>query len=459
MPTTYEFMVKAGRSPIAQWNLADPAGSRTAAAVTGPGARVGTGVAFGAPAPQGTALTTTASFDGGGHGFVTPDTKIVDTSKTFAVSAWVRPGRTDRAMTVASQDAADGRAFTLGLRTTAEAPVWSFDFGGARATGGAPETGEWAHVLGLYDAETGLATLYVNGRAVGDGQRAEASATSGNFQIGRARGKDGYRDRWQGEIGGVRVHDRVVVPTEVTELAARKAAERGHWALENAVDGGSPELHGGESLTLGEGASIHRPVTCGPDDPFCEEAGSPALQGAGHLELDGRNGYAATDRPAVDTDDSFTVSATVRLADSAPDRPMTVLSQAGEHRDAFKVRYDPSVSQWQLVMPDADTPEAGETVVAVSSAPDGGIGSGSEVTVVYDDAADQITLYVDGGRDPESRANLSKSWKSTGGLQVGRARTADGWGEYLHGAVDEVRVFSGAVEESRIGSLRWGIDQ
>ncbi len=458
MPATYDFRVQEGRSPIARWNLADATGSRTAAAVSGPEARVGSGVSFGASGLEGTDLKSTATFDGGGHGFITPDAQVVDTSKTFAVSAWVRPGRTDRAMTIASQDAGDGRAFTLGMRTTSEAPVWSFGFGGAQVIGGAPETDEWAHVLGLYDSETGLAQLYVNGKAVGEGQKAEASAATGNFQIGRARGKDGYRDRWQGEIGNVRVHDRVVVPAELTQLAARKAIERGHWALETSADGSSPDLHGGQPLALGEGASIYRLPPVGCDiwlDPECVPPADP-LEGDGHLELDGKSGFAATQTPAVDTDDSFTISTVVRLADAAPDRPMTLLSQSGENGDAFKVRYDPAVEQWQLVMTRAGVEE---TLAVQYARPDGGSGQGRAVTVVYDDASDQITLYLDGMRDALARAELPKLWKSTGGLQIGRAKTADGWGEYLYGAVDEVRVYSGAVEEGWIGSLRWGIDQ
>ncbi|GGP55926.1 hypothetical protein [Streptomyces sindenensis] len=41
---------------------------------------------FGAPAPSGTPLTSTASLDGKGHGFLTPGAPVVaDTAKDFAV--------------------------------------------------------------------------------------------------------------------------------------------------------------------------------------------------------------------------------------------------------------------------------------------------------------------------------------------------------------------------------------
>jgi hypothetical protein len=116
-PTNFSFRVKSGTDPLAAWKLTDPAGSRTAAATTGPSARRGIGVTFGGAAPSGTALASTAHLDGTGHGFLTPGISVVDTRKTFAVGAWVRPERTDGNMTVASQDASGAAGFTLGLST------------------------------------------------------------------------------------------------------------------------------------------------------------------------------------------------------------------------------------------------------------------------------------------------------------------------------------------------------
>ena len=119
-------------------------------------------------------------------------------------------------------------------------------------------------------------------------------------------------------------------------------------------------------LRLGTGASIYQGSddSCIPDiDPDCTYA-PPPLVGDGHLRLDGEGGYAAADGPVVDTGDSFTLGVVVRLADSEPARPMTVLSQSGEHTDAFKVRYEPSTHTWQLVMPEKDEAGAPEKVVS-----------------------------------------------------------------------------------------------
>lgn len=452
-PTNYQFRVGSGRAPVARWKLADSAGSPTAAAEAGPVARVGTGAVFGGGAPSGTDVTSSVSLDGTEQGFVTPDAPVVAADGTFSVGAWVRPAAVDGTRTVVSQDNGQGPAFTLGLQQADGRPVWSFAVGGTALTGGLPETGEWAHVLGRYDARTGRALLYVNGRAVGDERTVTPAAGDGSFQIGRAQDAAGYRDRWRGEVGDVRVYDRVAVPGEIAELGTRKAQLLGHWALETAPGGISAESNGGQPLKLGRGASIFRmDEPCDPLDPDCGLGDWP-LADEGHLNLDGVSGHAATEKPVVDTGDSFTVSATVRLADQEPDHPMTVLSQGGVHGDAFKVRYEPSASSWELVMSDADVPGAAETVVARFEQPDGGQGAGHRIAVVRDDAEDRITLYVDGYAETAGTAEFRGGWTSGGGLQVGRGRTAGGWGEYLHGAVDQVRAFSGALTDSEVSAL------
>ncbi|WP_187285301.1 LamG domain-containing protein [Streptomyces sp. OR43] len=456
--SSYDFNVQNGRAPVARWKLDDPAGSRTAHAETGSVARAGTGVTFGGPAPAGTGTTATVGLDGSGHGFLTTDAPATDIRTSFAISAWARPAETGRTMTVASQDADGKPGFGLGMRSQDPGPVWSFAIGGARVSGGTPETGEWAHLLGLYDAETGRAQLYVNGQEVGTAAEATPAEAAGAFQIGRARGTTGYRDRWHGDIGDVRVHDRVVVPGEVSELALRKPKLLGHWSMDDATDGASPEQSDGVPLRLGTGASIYRGSdnSCIPEiDPDCTYV-PPPLVGDGHMRLDGETGYAAADGPVVDTGDSFTLGVVVRLADSAPAHPMTVLSQAGEHTNAFKVRYEPSTHTWQLVMPEKDEAGSPEKVVSRIAGADGGEGQGHRLAVIYDDGTDTIKLYLDGYTNAEATAPLPNGWHSTGDLQIGRTKAGDGWGEYLHGDVDEVQAYSGALRDRDVSSLGWG---
>ncbi|MFJ2566139.1 LamG domain-containing protein [Streptomyces sp. NBC_01788] len=454
---THWFRVASGRAPVAHWTLADSRGSTASAPESGPVARAGSGVAFGSTGPRGTALTSTAELGGGPHAFLTPDVPVVDTRGTFAVGAWVRPDRTDRAMTVASQDAGHSPAFGLGLRVGNNRPVWSFTVAGAEVTGGTAGTGKWTHLLAVYDSETGQAHLYVDGDEVGKPVRATAAKSAGAFQIGRIRHGGGYREHWRGALGDVRAYDRVMVPEEVTELARRKPALLGHWSLEDASDGVSPEQNGGTPLRLGTGASIQvSDGSCIPDlDPDCVPF---ALVGDGHLHLDGKSGYAATGEPVVDTSDSFTVGVVVRLADDEPSGPMTVLSQVGEHTDTFKVRYDPATYAWQLIVPHEDAVGAEETVVSEIVMADGGRGTGHRLAVVYDDVRHRISLYVDGYTNSARTAELAAGLPGSGPLQIGRATTGDGWGEYLHGDVDEVQAYQGALRDRDVVALGFGTD-
>ncbi|MFC8505180.1 LamG domain-containing protein [Streptomyces sp. NPDC057411] len=455
-PTNYTFFPNRASAPTSQWKLADTAGSTTAAAETGKPAEAGGGVTFGRPAPSGTPLTATAALDGSSHAYLTTGAPAVDTGRTFAVGAWVRPAETGRPMTVASQDATGGAAYALGLDAPETgSPTWSFTLGDAKIQGGAPETGEWAYLLGRYDTETGDAQLFVNGHEVGTRTKVTPTATTGAFQIGRILSKTGYKHRWNGDIGDVRVYDRLVVPNEVSELALRRPTLLGHWSFGTETDGATPEQNGGAPLKLAPGATIYRATNsdCIPDiDPDCAYQ-RPPLVGEGNLLLDGGTGYAATDGPVVDTGNSFTIGVLVRIADEDATRPMTVLSQAGEHTDAFKLRYEPSTYSWQLIVPERDEVGAPEKVVSQVEMPSGSNGWGTRLAVVYDDATDTLKLYADGYTNAGATTHLPNGWKSSGALMVGRGRTADGWGEYLKGEVDEIQAYEGALRDGDVIGL------
>ncbi|WP_203184733.1 LamG domain-containing protein [Streptomyces pratensis] len=450
--TTYYMRVAAGRAPVAHWTLADPAGSDTAAAEAGQPARAEDGVLFGAPAPSRSDLTSTVTLDGRGNSYLTPDAPAADTTKTFALSAWVRPAATGTPMAAASQDGVDDTsAFTLGLRPSEEGPArWAFRYGTTTLTGGSATAGGWAHLAGLYDTEDSTLRLYVNGKEVASEAGVAPVAAPGAFQIGRARGDSGTR--WKGEIGDVRVWDRVVPRKEIEALGPRPADLVAAWDIERTDDGVAPDREGNKPLTLHGGVGFYTPdIAACLEDPECVEFPLDALDGNDHLALDGTDDYAATSAPVADTADSYSVGLRVRFADTTPDRPMTVLSQGDADSDAFKVRYDPAASEWQLVVTHGGETGAEETVVGGAGAP---TSHTDEVVVVYDDSEGHITLYVKG--EAVATAEFNASWNAPGPLQVGRGHTADGgWGEYFHGGADTVRFFDGALTAAQVKSFAY----
>src|SRR5690606_26153828 len=99
-PTRYFIRVGSPAGDVARWKLDDPVGSMTAeAAAGGVPAWVKPGATFGAEGPSGTTAAGAAAFDGSSGAGLVAETTAVDSTKTFTVSAWVRPEDTDRGMT------------------------------------------------------------------------------------------------------------------------------------------------------------------------------------------------------------------------------------------------------------------------------------------------------------------------------------------------------------------------
>ncbi|MFJ4874446.1 LamG domain-containing protein [Streptomyces sp. NPDC088745] len=439
----YVFRVRSAREPVARWTLGDPVGSPVATATAGPSARAGSGVAFGAAGPSGTRLTTAAVLDGSANGFLTPGATVVKPGTGFAVSAWVRPDRLDRGMTAVSQDSGTAALFSLGLRTAGDSAGWAFTVGGTRVVGGSPAAGKWTHLTGVHDPVAKTARLFVDGREAGVAQQVKPFTTAGDLQLGRERGLLGHQAAWRGGLGDVQLHDRLAFAPEIAENARRKPVSTGNWNMAAALpDGTTPDLAGGQPLALHGGAKI-------------DQADPLNFDGGGYLVLDGTDGHASTVRPAVDTSDSFTVAARVRLAGAADGGPMTVLAQGGTHTDAFKVRYVPESSQWQLVLTEADRPGAREWVAVQRDQRD----SVNHVAVVHDRAAGTFQLYLNGSTADGATVSVPSSWQSGTGLHVGRAHAGDGWGEYLKGDVDDVRAFSGALSPSDVSMLSFGFGE
>lgn len=443
--TTYSFRVSEGRTPVAAWTLADAAGSSEASAEAGGRSAVaGDGVVFGAAGPARTSVTGAVGLDGSDGAYLTSGAPAVDTSEAFSVSAWVRPDSADGDMTAVSQGSGGTAGFGLGT----EDGAWSFRVGGSVVRGGVPEIGDWAHLTGVYDPVAGTARLYVNGREAGTAENVTASSVSGNLQIGRTL--DGEEGNWRGALAGVRVWDRIVVGAETAGAAKRATVSEGYWALDEAAGGSSPERDGGRPLTLGGDATVYRDdVPCDLLDPDCLPGQFP-LFGSGHLLLDGDGDFAATDGQSVATGDSFSVAAHVRIDAAAQDRPMTVLSVAGADNSLAEVRYSGASQDWEVALTDVNGESVTLTAQGAWASPD----DVHHLALVYDDEADEILLYADG--QLSARASYRPGWTATGDLQIGRSQGAEGWGGYLHGAVDEAHVYAGALTATQVAHLEVG---
>ncbi|MGW5423463.1 LamG-like jellyroll fold domain-containing protein [Streptomyces sp. NPDC003943] len=462
----HSFLVASGR--IAQWNLGDAAGSTDALDEMGNyPAYPGTGVTFETPGKGGQA-DLVAHLDGTAEAYLTTAdpgaptevNSVVDTLSSFSVSAWVKPAALDRDMAVVSQDGTDEAGFVLGYDATAK----SWSFGTPDADGGAttryaakiptdPTTavGKWAHLTGVFDAKaTGgpQLRLYVDD---GDPATPTGTATAArlttwdagrNFQIGRAIGQGVYGANLAGDLSQVRVYNRPVTTTEIAAFQTVAPARKAYWNFESAnTDGTLPNIETtGTPLSLFEATLYHR---AGVRDPA-------ALSGDGHAVLDGVNDYAYTSAPVVGGDKSFTVAARVRLTNVSSTTSQTVLSLPGTNADRVAVRYDGATQRWKLVLTESDSATAKATELTDYDTLPSADGAGSHLAVVYDAVARELRLYVDGGEPVTAKLENGAAWVSTGGLQVGRSLKA---GQYLSGAVDEVRAYAGALTPTAVSMV------
>ncbi|MCP9960972.1 LamG domain-containing protein [Streptomyces somaliensis] len=451
----YEFNVSEGKAAAAQWSLADPASSAEAHDERESfSASAGDGVTFGVEGPGGR-VDSAARLDGTAGAYLDAGATVLDTAGGFSVSAWARPTDLGRDMTVVSQDGTGEPGFTLGYNAIAR--TWAFSIPRtdaqsigewrAAATGLTVVKDQWVLLTGVYDAQRAQLQLYVNQTLKGSSPRLSPWRSYGPLQIGRSTARTGYRDNFTGDLAEIRVFDRVLPATQIAELMTVKPERKGYWQLDAVTDGASPEIGGGTPLQLDGDAHVYRPA-----DPVFDEA---ALVGDGHLVLDGEGDHAATATPPVTGGASFTVTARVQLTSLDATAPQTVLSLPGTNANRLAVRYRPGSatepSAWELTVARSDEATAEVRVFRDTSAIPDDDGAGQHLAVVYDAFANEIRLYVNGQLAGAADRTDDTLWPATRGLQVGRSLIGDS--EYFAGAVDEVRVYSGAADTTAVQKM------
>lgn len=488
---SYSFFVREGRGVAGQWNLADdPEGATHAVdeAQSGHLAEAGPGVSFGVPEGPGGKADSAVRLNGTADAYLQTDSPIMDTAKGFSASAWVRPASLTGDAVAVSQDGAGEPGFTLGYDSTAQA--WAFTIpandveslgdwrvtatGTSRCKDGVVHavcTGEWAHLAGVYDPTTDKMELFVNGEPRGTATRYSSWSSRGALQIGRAVAKSGYRANWNGDLAEVRVFDRYTPQAEIQKFLTVAPKRVAYWMLDTETSGASPAQDaGGQPLTLGGGASLMKQTqqdleegTNEPLVPTVDESGK-AVPG-GHLTLE-NGGYASTAAPPVSGEGSFTVAARAQLSTDTAEKDQVVMSLAGKNTNRFSVVFTKSPGDglpghWELVVPQADSTATNSAVVAEGASESPTNAGGQHLAVVYDALTKKLNLYVEGQLADEALVrdkngapvdglgirDVAASWPAVGGLQVGRSKlTATTWGNFLSGAVDDVRGYSGAAD-------------
>ncbi|MBM0206319.1 VCBS repeat-containing protein [Micromonospora sp. STR1s_5] len=432
----YEFVVAAPTAPVARWLMNDDSGSTTLADDMGNGRSlsVSGGVTLGAsgrllPGNDG-ASRSAVRFDGvDDFAF---RAKVLDTGRNFSVSAWVKLDAKTGDQVVVAQAGQNSTAFQL--RYSAAPNRWEFVTSERDASGVpnriAPSTspvqvGAWTHLTGVFISTQGLLRLYVNGVLEGSVGDARSFSSTGSFLIG----KSGHGLPYKGSVAEVQVWNREVSAAEVFALAdPLEVGQVGTWHFENPGNDWAPDSSGFRRDLNLHGAEI------------LSEAGQ---NGAG-LRLDGVDDHAASDGQILRTDQSFTVSARVKLDAASITRPQTFVSQrSGGTYPGFYLRYAPSNGgEWVFAM-QASATDANNGTHAIARVGSTILTDYHHLVGVFDAQRRQLRLYVDQALVATVSMHAAwQPWDATGPLLVGTF----GAGTHAKADIDEVRVLQGAVQ-------------
>ncbi|UJB40359.1 LamG-like jellyroll fold domain-containing protein [Streptomyces sp. A1-5] len=399
------------------------------------------GAELGAAGKVGSALKLNGS-----SGYAATAGPVVDTTKSFSVSAWVKLDNKDRNHTFLSQ--AGDRASGFQLYYSKDLDKWVFN----RHTNDTDNTtiaralskdvaqaGVWTHLTGTYDADKQTLALYVNGQLQQSTKFTSSWRAGGGLQIGRVRYRGGWQENMSGLIDDVRLVQSAATDADAQAITSGKLPsylqQLATFTLDEVV--GSGRVSGGV-----------------PGEFVAELAGGAELGAAGKvgsaLKLNGSSGYAATAGPVVDTTKSFSVSAWVKLDNK--DRNHTFLSQAGDRASGFQLYYSKDLDKWVFNRHATDTDNT--AIVRTVSKDVAQAGVWTHLTGTYDADKQTLALYVNGQLQQSTK--FTSSWRAGGGLQIGRVRYRGGWQENMSGLIDDVRLVQSAATDADAQAITSG---
>ncbi|TMQ89764.1 LamG domain-containing protein [Actinomadura soli] len=314
----------AGANMAAHWNMDEPAGKMRVYSPMDPWkATLQGGAALGAAGQAGTAMR----LDDMTQAHAGTDRPLINTMRSFAVSAWVRLEKGDRTRTVLSQDGTSRSGFYL--KYDAAYQKWAFsrvkvdtgdDTTAYQAFSKEPAVlNSWTHLVGVYNRNSGKLQIYVNGDPGTESPDVSSLwLADGGFQIGRSKWAGLQADHWPGLVDDVRVYDRIIGPQEAQEMVTQHPVLKARWVLnQEPVDDAFKGPAGSPALSLHNGAAI------------VDGAGIGLTAVAG-LQLDPTTkAFAESAANVVKTDQSFTIAGWVRPPLGRPQQPVTVSPRPG----------------------------------------------------------------------------------------------------------------------------------
>ena len=250
------------------------------------------------------------------------------------------------------------------------------------------------------------------------------------------------------EINGFYTYDRRVLKMDADRVKAvnRKLIDLGDAIASGGDSGpvvppGTPGLKGIAAYSFDENAGTVAHDNAGTHDATLKNGASWTTGKAGSaLNLAGGNQFADTGATLVDTVNSYSISAWVKL-NNPGGAFETIASQDGDRNSAFFLQYSGADRRLAFSF-------IGTRALAPTS-PEAG--RWYHVVGVRDAAQGVLKLYIDGQLVDTRDASIADP--SSGHTVIGRGQFDGNPVDYLNGSLDDVRIFDRAVSATEVGSL------
>lgn len=223
--------------------------------------------------------------------------------------------------------------------------------------------------------------------------------------------------------------------------AGSAPAPAAHWALDEGSGTTAADSSGnGHNGTLGAGASW-----------TAAQVGASAV--AFHGTADGN---IDVPEPVVDTSQSFTVSAWVKLNNLSGYQ--TVVSIDGANISGFFLQLSGSTGSFAFTRRTADS--VNSTEVRADSAVTPAANTWYHLVGVNDATSGALRIFVDGVEGTD--APFTSNWSATGHTMIGRGKFG-GPVDFVNGAVDDVSIYPAALTQAQVDALdqgaHWSFDE
>lgn len=168
------------------------------------------------------------------------------------------------------------------------------------------------------------------------------------------------------------------------------------------------------------------------------------------LSLDGTSGFAATNRPVINTAGSFTVSAWVRPTALTT---QTFFAQEGDTSGAFSLGYNATTASWFWARPNTATSSTSVTVASPATSAQV-LNVWTHLSGSYDASTGQMALFVNDLA--VATGSDSTPWDSSGVFVIGHGYTSSTNTNFVHGLISDVQVYQAPVSPSDLSQVNTG---